>query len=102
DRELDEHLIELPSGRVGWRICVPAIMSYWSELARPPVLPARRIPVTLVRATRTDPPYITEELLTSLTAATEFTLVDMDCKHMVAQARPAETAELIRDALRRR
>ena len=33
DRELDEHLIDLPDGRVGWRISIPAMMSYWSELA---------------------------------------------------------------------
>ena len=39
ERELDEHLIDLPNGRVGWRIGVPAMMSYWSELARPIALP---------------------------------------------------------------
>ncbi len=35
DRDLDEHLMELPNGRHGWRISIPAMMSYWSELARP-------------------------------------------------------------------
>ena len=39
DRELDEHLVDLPSGRAGWRISIPAMMSYWSELARPITLP---------------------------------------------------------------
>ena len=34
DAELDEHLIERPDGRCGWRISIPAMMSYWSELAR--------------------------------------------------------------------
>ena len=34
DAELDEHLVELPDGRFGWRISIPAMMSYWSELAR--------------------------------------------------------------------
>ena len=62
-RELDEHLIERPDGRAGWRISIPAMMSYWSELARPIILPPEGIPMTLVRATRTDPPYVTDELL---------------------------------------
>ena len=39
ERELDEHLVDLPNGRVGWRISIPAMMSYWSELARPITLP---------------------------------------------------------------
>ena len=44
ERELDEHLIALPNGRVGWRISIPAIMSYWSELARPVAAAARAAP----------------------------------------------------------
>ncbi|HVI38528.1 MAG TPA: alpha/beta hydrolase, partial [Gaiellales bacterium] len=63
DRELDEHLIDLPNGRVGWRLSISAMMSYWSELARPIRLPHNEIPITLVLATKTDPPYVTEELL---------------------------------------
>ena len=43
DAELDEHLVELPDGRVGWRISIPAMMSYWSELARDFVLPHKGI-----------------------------------------------------------
>lgn len=48
DRELDEHLIDLPGGRVGWRISIPAMLSYWSELARPVTLPPKGIPTTVV------------------------------------------------------
>ena len=50
DAELDEHLIELPNGRYGWRVSMPAMMSYWSELARDVVLPPAGTPTTLVRA----------------------------------------------------
>lgn len=100
DRELDEHLVELPNGRVGWRMGIPAVMSYWSELARPIALPRNGIPVTVVRATKTDPPYVTDELLAELDKRADFTLVDLDCHHMVAHARPAQAAELIRKALR--
>ena len=103
DEDVDEHLIELPGGRAGWRICVPAMMSYWSELAREVVVPHPGTPVTVVRGALTDPPYVTADLLDALTARLggEFRCVDFDCKHMVAQARPAETAELIRGMLER-
>jgi lipase len=102
DRELDEHLIELPNGRRGWRISIPAMMSYWSEMARPITLPRNATPTTLVRATRTDPPYATDALISSLSQLeSDFTLVEWDCDHMVPQARPADTAAVIRKQLER-
>src|ERR1044072_9688557 len=99
DRELDEHLVDLPNGRAGWRISIPAMMSYWSELARPITLPPSTIPTTLVRASRTSPPYVTDELLAGLAPERDFTLMDFDCDHMVAQALPVETAAVIRKAV---
>jgi lipase len=101
DAELDEHLVDLPNGRVGWRIFIPAMLSYWSELARDIVFPTTQVPVTLARATRTSPPYVTGDLVDGLRSrlGSAFTLTDIDCDHMVAQARPAETAQLIRSAL---
>lgn len=103
DDDLDEHLIALPNGRYGWRISVPAMMSYWSELARDIVLPRNGTPTTLVRAQWTSPPYISEELIEGLSGrlGADFTMVDLPCQHMVAQAKPAETAALIRDMLGR-
>ena len=103
ERELDEHLIELPNGRAGWRISIPAMLSYWSELARPITLPPSGTPTTLVRAARTDPPYATDELISSLEArlGSDFTLDEWDCDHMVPQARPVDTAALIRKQLER-
>ncbi|AMO60522.1 lysophospholipase [Mycolicibacterium phlei] len=99
DRELDEHLIDLPNGRVGWRISIPAALSYWSELARPAVLPPKGIPTTLVRATRTVPPYASDELIAELAGhlSDDFRLLEWDCDHMVAQALPEQTAALIRE-----
>jgi lipase len=99
ERDLDEHLLDLPNGRVGWRISIPAMMSYWSELARPLSLPREGTPTSLIRATRTDPPYVSEELVAALDArlGADFTLLDFDCDHMVAQAKPAETAAVIRE-----
>lgn len=101
DRDLDEHLVELPGGRYGWRISIPAMMSYWSELARPVALPRKGTPTVLVRATRTSPPYARDGLIAALSAqlGPDFTLLDWDCDHMVAQAKPAETAKLILEQL---
>ena len=98
ERELDEHLIELPNGRLGWRISVPATMSYWSELTRPAELPRAGTPTTLIRATTTKPPYVSDELVSALDArlGSDFALLDLACDHMVAQAKPAETAAVIR------
>ncbi|BBZ06797.1 alpha/beta hydrolase [Mycolicibacterium doricum] len=104
DRELDEHLVTLSNGRSGWRISVPAMMSYWSELARPVTLPRDGTPTTLIRATRTDPPYATDELIASLDAAlgSNLTVLQWDCDHMVGQAKPAESAAVVREHLERR
>ena len=101
ERELDEHLIPLPSGRMGWRISIPAMMSYWSELTRPIPLPRDGTPTTLIRATRTQPPYVTDELTAALEAGlgTDLTVLQWDCDHMVPLAKPAETAAVIRNLL---
>lgn len=100
-RELDEHLITMPNGRLGWRISVPAAMSYWSELTRPIPLPRSGTPTTLALATRTTPPYVTDTLVSTLrdTLGESFALAEVDCDHMVAQALPAETAAIIRGHL---
>ena len=78
------------------------MMSYWSELARETMLPHNGTPTTLVRATRTDPPYASDALVAALDErlGSDFTLVEWDCDHMVAQARPADTAAVIRRRLR--
>ncbi|MCB0925200.1 MAG: alpha/beta hydrolase [Mycobacterium sp.] len=101
DEDLDEHLIALPNGRFGWRVCLPAAVSYWSELARDVALPRRGTPTTLVRAAFQDPPYVTESLIDTLSGhlGGDFSLVDAACQHMVAQVQPAQTAAVIRDLL---
>lgn len=101
DADMDEHLITLPNGRYGWRISVPAMVSYWSELARPAVYPHPGTPTVVARALWTDPPYVSAELLEGLRArlGDDLRPVDLDCLHMVAQAKPAETATLIRELL---
>ena len=101
DAELDEHLITLPTGRYGWRISLPAMMSYWSELARDAVLPPAKTATILVRAKRTSPPYVSDELVAGLQQrlGSCFRLLDFDCNHMVPYAKPEEVAALARELL---
>jgi lipase len=101
DAELDEHLVALPGGRYGWRVSLPAMMSYWSELAREIVLPPNGIRTTLARATWTSPPYVTDRLIAALRErlGADFQLINLECDHMVAEAKPAEVAALIRERM---
>lgn len=101
DAEVDEHLIALPGGRYGWRVSLPAMTAYWSELARDTVLPPAKTPTVLVRAKRTTPPYVTDQLIDGLARrlGSDFRLVDLDCNHMVPYARPDEVAALTRELL---
>ncbi len=104
DAELDEHLVKLPSGRYGWRVSLPAMMSYWSELARDIVLPPAGTVTTLVRAKQTWPPYVSDQLITGLQErlGSKFTLLDFDCNHMVPYSKPDEVAALTRELLEAR
>ena len=101
DEDVDEHLIELPSGRFCWRVSLPAAVSYWSELARDIAVPRRGTPTTLLRAAFQRPAYVTEALIDALSThlGADFTLRDVSCQHMVAQVQPAQTAAVIRDLL---
>jgi lipase len=99
--EIDEHLITLPSGRLRWRVSMPAMMSYWSELARDIVLPPPGTATTLVRAKQTSPPYVSDRLIAGLQErlGPDFQLLDFDCNHMVPCAKPDEVAALVRTQL---
>jgi lipase len=101
DADLDEHLVKLPNGRYGWRVCLPAMMSYWSELARDVVLPRAGTPTTLVRAAWTSPPYVSDRLIAGLRQRlrSDFELLTFECSHMVPAAKPTEVAALIRKLL---
>jgi lipase len=101
DADLDEHLVKLPNGRYGWRVSLPATMSYWSELARDIVLPPAGIPTTLVRAAWNSPPYVNDRLIAGLQErlGSDFELLDFECGHMVPHAKPTEVAALIRKLL---
>ncbi|MEV0245448.1 alpha/beta hydrolase [Nocardia sp. NPDC050712] len=99
--ELAEHLVPTEDGRVAWRLSLPAVTSYWGQLARAFVLPPAGLPTVLVQAMKVQPPFVTPAFRTALTAhlGAALTVHEFDCDHMVPQARPAETAALIRAAL---
>lgn len=101
DAELAEHLVETDSGRVIWRVCVPALAASWGELAREEVLPPANVPTTLVRAGKVQPPYTTAQFRTALAErlGANLTMTEFDCDHMIEQARPARTAAVIRAVL---
>jgi lipase len=77
------------------------MLSYWSELTRPVLLPRHGTRTTLVRAKRTSPAYATDELIATLDGAVGpgFTLLEWDCDHMVPLALPVDTATVIREHL---
>ncbi len=101
DAELDQHLVTLPDGRCTWRLSLPAMMAYWSELARDIVLPPSGIGMTLVQAGWTSPPYVTDRLVSDLHArlGNGFRHLTFECDHMVAETKPAEVAALIRERM---
>ncbi|WP_280382302.1 alpha/beta fold hydrolase [Nocardia wallacei] len=99
EAELTEHLVPTPAGRMAWRMSLPAVTSYWGQLARDVVLPPAGIPTALVRAVKS--PFVTPQFRAALTAhlGADLTVHEFDCDHMVAQARPAETAAVLRAML---
>ncbi|MBF6131999.1 alpha/beta fold hydrolase [Nocardia otitidiscaviarum] len=101
DAELAEHLVPTGGGRVGWRLFAPAVLSYWGQLARDVVLPPAGMPTVLVQAAKVRPPFVPPAFRAALTdqLGDRLAVHDFDCDHMVSEARPAETAALVRAVL---
>ncbi|MEV6770361.1 alpha/beta hydrolase [Nocardia sp. NPDC051030] len=99
--ELAEHLVPTPDGRMAWRLTFAAMIAYWGQLARDFVLPPRELPTILVQAMKVDPPFVTPAFRAALSAhlGDHLTVHEFDCDHMVAQARPEQTAALVRTML---
>ncbi|MGV9711767.1 alpha/beta fold hydrolase [Gordonia sp. NPDC003424] len=101
DKEIDDHLIELPDGRVGWRISAPAAATAWSEMAGDVVLPPENVPTAVVVADRVDPPFVRPAFLEAVAAqrADSVEVIHADCEHMVPFLEPELTARLIRSMI---
>ncbi len=97
DADIAEHLIHTADGRLGWRMSLPAVNSYWGQLARQAVLPPPELPTVVVQAMKVDPPFVSSEFRAALTErlGSGLTVLEWDCHHMVAQECPAQTAALV-------
>ncbi|MFW0784193.1 alpha/beta fold hydrolase [Gordonia sp. CPCC 206044] len=103
DKEIDDHLIDLPNGRVGWRVSAPACAAAWNDMARPAALPPPGTPTSIVVADRVDPPFVRPDFLAACAAerAGSVEVIHADCEHMVPFLAPDLTAGLIRAMLDR-
>jgi lipase len=94
ERELAEHLEQVGEG---WRFRYsgPAMITAWSEMARPAVLPQPGTPTLLVRALRAR--FVSDALVNGCRMALgkDFELADIDCGHMIYLERPHETGLLV-------
>ncbi|GAA1480055.1 alpha/beta hydrolase [Gordonia sinesedis] len=100
-QDIDDHLVERPDGRVGWRVSAPAVATAWSEMARPALLPPPEIPTRIVVADRVQPPFVGAEFLDGCAAdrPDSVRVAHADCGHMVPFVEPDLTARLVRELL---
>lgn len=103
DADVAEHLVDSPFGGVTWRVCAPAMVASWAEMARPAVDPPPGLPTVLVRAMRMQPPFLADEVVRRWRAdpSLRLTVHEVDCEHMVSQSHPELVAGLVRRALTR-
>lgn len=101
EAELDEHLAPLPDGRFGWRFSPAALVTSWSELARPWALPPEGLSTTVVVADQIRPPYFSPVYEQALGArlGDRLVVLHVDVNHMVVEQRPDLVGELARGLL---
>jgi lipase len=95
DAEIDEYLVQ-DGDRWRYRYSTPAVVTAWSEMARPAVVPPADLPTLLLPATKVDyvDPAWVERVRAELGPL--LTVREIDTGHMVQLERPAEVAEEIR------
>ncbi len=99
DDEVEQHLVRGDDGRWRWRYAPAAVVTAYSEMARPILLPPVGVPTLLVRAARAI--VVHPMLQAAARAAGNVTMVDLDCYHEIPLERPAETAELVTEFLQK-
>ncbi|WP_089312837.1 alpha/beta fold hydrolase [Actinomadura mexicana] len=95
DEEVAEHLEHGPDGRLRWRFEPAAVVTAYSEMARPHLAPPADLPTHLVIATEAD--FVRPEFVVDLRAALGPGLVisEIDAGHMLYVDRPEETGTLL-------
>ncbi len=94
EAELDAHLV--PDGdRLRYRYCRAAVVTAWSEMARPAAVPPAGLPTLLMPATKVD--YVSPTWVDACRAALGDDLVvdPVDAGHMLFLERTAEVAAAI-------
>lgn len=99
EEELREHLEPRTDGRLRWRFAPAAIVTAFSEMARPHVTPPARVPTHLVIATRADlvRPEFVVDCRTALGPA--LTISEIESGHMLYIDRLDETGALLAETL---
>jgi len=94
DAELDAHLYE-EAGRLRFRYCRSAVVTAWSEMARPKIVPPPGIPTLIMPAKQAD--YVSPEWLDACRGAIgdALTVVEVDAGHMVYLERTADVAAAV-------
>lgn len=100
EAELAEHLVTDDEGRLRYRYCQAAVVTAWSEMARPPVLPPEGMPTLLVPALQAE--FVKPRWVKACRAALgdALTVQELDAGHMVYLERTADVAALLRGFLR--
>lgn len=95
EAELDAHLV--PDGdRLRYRYCRSAVVTAWSEMARPAVVPPAGMPTLLVPATKAD--FVSTAWVEDCRAALgdDLVVAPVDAGHMVFLERTADVAAAVR------
>lgn len=98
EAELAEHLVE-DGDRLRYRYCASAVVTAWSEMARPAVLPPPDLPTLLVPALQAD--FVRPRWVKACREALgdALTVVELDTGHMVYLEEPGTVAGLLRSFL---
>ena len=93
--EVADHLERGADGRWRWRYSAPMLVTSFSEVARPAVLPPAGMPTLLVvgRRSRAVPTGYAEACRDAVGAG--FRLAELDCGHLLYREAPAGTGRLV-------
>ncbi|XRQ03604.1 alpha/beta fold hydrolase [Actinomadura welshii] len=99
DDEVAEHLVHGPDGRLRWRYEPAAIVTAYSEMARPHLPPPPDMPTHLVIATKAD--MVRPEFVVDCRAALgpALAISEIEAGHMLYTDREAETGTLLSGGL---
>jgi lipase len=96
DAEVAEHLQLDDDGRYRWRVHRPAVVTAFSEMARPALLPPRPADTLLVIGDRSP---VVEQSYEHACREAGVQVARLDCGHQLMIERPADTGRIVREFL---